>query len=129
MDIHNLIKSKEWKSVLIQHLPSIIMKYTFLQLVKYWKQLQICIAWITNSRFVFLVYSHLQMIKEGHITYMYIESLSSYFRICLLQRFVSQGSFSQPSSQWPAQASLRDKSWRETIFKIMAGRIIVSTYM
>ena len=30
------------------------------------------------------------------------------------------------AGQWPAQAALRDKSWRETIFKIMAGRINVS---
>ena len=31
-------------------------------------------------------------------TYIYIESLSTYFENCLLQRFFSQGSFSQPSS-------------------------------
>ena len=29
----------------------------------------------------------------------------------------------------PIRLALRDKSWRETIFKIMAGRINVSTYM
>ena len=29
------------------------------------------------------------------------------------------------SSQWHGQAALRNKSWRETIFKIMARRIIV----
>ena len=37
---------------------------------------------------------------------------------------VSQGSFSQPSSPWLAQAALIDKSWREKFFKIMAGRLL-----
>ena len=52
--------------------------------------------------------------------------LSTYFENCLLSWFVSQGSFSRPRNHWPAQAALRDKSRRETIFKIMAGRINVS---
>ena len=52
--------------------------------------------------------------------------LSTYFENCLLSWFVSQGFFSQQSNQWPTQAALRDKSRRETIFKIMAGRINVS---
>ena len=47
---------------------------------------------------------------NNHITYIYIESLSTYFENCLLSQFVSQGSFSWPSSQWPAIAALRDKS-------------------
>ena len=37
---------------------------------------------------------------------------------------VSQGSFSQPSSPWLAQAALIDKSWREKFFKIMAGSLL-----
>ena len=33
---------------------------------------------------------------------------------------------SQPLAAWPDQVSLRDKTWKETIFKIMARRINVS---
>ena len=54
-----------------------------------------------------------------HIVY-----TKTYFENCLW--FVSYGSFSQLSSRWPGQASLRDKLWRETIFKNMAGWINVS---
>ena len=61
-----------------------------------------------------------------HITYIYVESLSTYFENCLFLQFVSQVSFSWQISQWLAQAVLRDKSWMETIFRIMAGRINVS---
>ena len=65
----------------------------------------------------------------NHITNMYIQSLRTYFENCLCPRFVSQGSFSQPSSQWPAQAALRHKSWRETIFKLIAGSKYQCIYM
>ena len=75
-----------------------------------------------------------KMIKSNHITYIfiYIESFSTlkslrYFVNCLLPQLVLQGSFSWPKRQWLAQTTQRDKSWRETIFKIMAGKINVST--
>ena len=58
----------------------------------------------------------------------YIYSLSTYFENCLLPRFVTQSTFSRPSSQRPSKAALRDKSWRETIFKIKAGRFDVSVF-
>ena len=53
-------------------------------------------------------------------------ALALYIEMLFLPRFVSQGSFTRPSSQWPTQAFQRDKSWRETIFQIMVGRINVS---
>ena len=58
-----------------------------------------------------------------HILYTYIDSLSTYFENNLLPQFVSQGCFSWLSSQWPAQAAVKDKSWTETIFKIISATI------
>ena len=69
-----------------------------------------------------------KMIKSNHITYIYIHWIVQHFKItCLLPQLVLQGSFSWPKRQWLAQTTHRDKSWRETIFKIMAGKINVST--
>ena len=44
----------------------------------------------------------------------------------IILKIVSQSCLGQPLAIWLAKGALRDKSWRETIFKIMAGRINVS---
>ena len=52
--------------------------------------------------------------------------MKTYFENCPIPQFVSFGSSSQLSSQWLAQAALRDKLCRKNFFKIRAGRINVS---
>ena len=53
--------------------------------------------------------------------------LSRYnFENCPLPCFFSYNCLIWPSSQWPAQAAVRDKTMKETIFKIVAGRNNVS---
>ena len=65
-------------------------------------------ALLTNKKLV-LDEITAKYIKTYMIISHYIQSLSTYFENCLLQPFVSQGSVSRPSSQWPTQAALRDK--------------------
>ena len=66
--------------------------------------------------FVFFIYSG-RYTRSIHITYRYIDLLSWFFHESCLGR---------PLAARPAQTTLRGKSWKETIFKIMAGRINVS---
>ena len=60
-----------------------------------------------------------------HITYRYIDHSRHSFVNCLLPWFSPQSFLSWQSSQWLAKAALMGKSWKETIYKIMAGRINV----
>ena len=48
-----------------------------------------------------------------HITYRYIDPSRHNFENCLLPWFSPQSCLSWPSSQWPAQAALMEKSWKE----------------
>ena len=58
-----------------------------------------------------------------HIIYRHIYPSRHYLKHFFLPYFVPQSCMSQLSSQWPDLAALRDKTWRETIFKIIAGSI------
>ena len=58
--------------------------------------------------------------------YRYIDPSSHNFENCLLPWFSHQSCWGQPLADPSAQAALRGKSWKATIFKILAGRINVS---
>ena len=61
-----------------------------------------------------------------HTRNIYIDPPHHNLENCLLPCFVPQSCMNQASSQWPHQAVVREKTWKETIFKIMVGRINVS---
>ena len=65
------------------------------------------------------------MVNVFHSTYRYIDPSHHNSENCHLPWFFHQSCLSWLSGQWPAQATLRGKSWNETIFKIIVGRINV----
>ena len=79
-----------------------------------------------NAQLIFYSQSLKMVVNADWPKFYQTLALALYIEMLFLPRFVSQGSFTRPSSQWPTQAFQRDKSWRETIFQIMVGRINVS---
>ena len=87
------------------------------------------IIWNTLSKAQYKDRPHLQSIYRyvliSHITY--IDTLIHIFDNCLLfHDFPHLSCLGRPLVSRPAPAALRGKSLKETIFKIMAGRINVS---
>ena len=50
-------------------------------------------------------------------------------RFSILENMKKQSCLGQPLAARPAKGALRDKSWKETIFKISLQRFNVSIYM
>ena len=69
---------------------------------------------------------HKKFTKKGfQITYRYIDPSRHNFKNCFPPQFISQSCLGQPLAVWSAKGVLRDKSWKETIFKISAQQFNV----
>ena len=76
---------------------------------------------------VLFVFQICRFLYEEHTRDRYIDPSHHNFENCLLPCFeTSQLLGSAIGSSRPAQAALRNETWKETIFKIMLGRINVS---
>ena len=61
--------------------------------------------------------------------YRYIDPSRHDIENCLPPQFVSQSCLGRPLAARPAKGALRDKSWKETIFKVSAQFIYVYIYI